>query len=143
VVVAIAAMLLVASPLFAGQQALLRYSPGPVRRRLTAAMVGNVTASLCMPLVVWLMTPPDRPAGLLLAFPLWLILQGLLDFALAPLVGLLYVIGALEFGVAVVMALHPPAAPLLGAAALTVTLALRGLGMRRLGADRSSSRPSA
>jgi hypothetical protein len=102
-------------------------------------MAGNVTASPCMPPVVWLLTPPDRPDGLLLAFPLWLILQGLSDFAMASLVGLLYVMGALEFAVAVVMALRPTAAPLVGAAALSPSLVLRGLGMRRLGANRPAS----
>jgi hypothetical protein len=48
-----------------------------------------------------------------------------------------------EFGVAVVMALDPAAAPLIGAATLSLSLVLRGLGMRRIGADRPAGPPPA
>jgi hypothetical protein len=116
--------------------------PSPLRRRIWSMWIGAILGCYTLVLVVWLMTPPDRPEVLLLVFPFWLILEGVLYFTMAHLAGLLYVLGGLAFAVAVVMALHPAYGPLIGGAQVSLSWLLQGLAARRLGGAPGAGQPA-
>src|SRR5262249_50822490 len=133
--VALVCIALVFASILGTHRPTLQAVPSQMRRRVRASWLGLLVGTYAVPLVVWLMTPSDRPEVLLLTFPVWLLIQGVYDCGMASLAGILYVIGTADFVVAIVMALLPAYSPLIGSVLISLSLLLQGLAMRRLGRE--------
>jgi hypothetical protein len=83
-------------------------------------------------LVVVVATPRDKPQTLLMVYPLWATTTALSFLAHATEAGMYYVVGAVLFGVAVLMALTPQWAPLEVAFFMSANMTIQALYLRKL-----------
>jgi serine/threonine-protein kinase len=117
--------------LFRGNRLVLQAVPAYQRFRIRAVWTGHAVAVWALLFIVWWNTPPDRPDGLLLVFPLWLAAVAATFYAQAPDVGLLYVLGTTALGLSILAALLLPWAPLIAGLCATSNLTTLGLYARR------------
>jgi serine/threonine protein kinase len=105
-----------------------RALPPPIRQRLRNVWGAYGVAALLAPVLVWLVLGPDQ---LLLVYPIWHLLVGLVFFACADFIGPYYLVGGALFATSVLSALVPFWAPLLLATFASLILGLQGLFFRR------------
>jgi hypothetical protein len=108
----------------------VRALPRALQQRLWNVWGAHGVASLLAPVLVWLAVGPDQ---LLLVYLIWPLLGGLVYFACADLLGFYHLVGGALFATAVLSALEPFWAPLLGAMFASLITALLGLFFRRAG----------
>jgi hypothetical protein len=106
-----------------------RALPRPIQQRLRNVWGAYGVAALLAPVLVWLVVGPDQ---LLLVYPVWHLLVGLVFFACADLLGSYYLVGGALFATSVVSALAPFWAPLILATFASLIMALQGWFFRRV-----------
>jgi eukaryotic-like serine/threonine-protein kinase len=110
----------------------LRHLPTWQRRHFMTVWIGHMFAMSMILLVVVVATPRDKPQTLLMVYPLWATTTALSFLAHATEAGMYYVVGAVLFGVAVLMALTPQWAPLEVAFFMSANMTIQALYLRKL-----------
>jgi hypothetical protein len=82
----------------------VRAFPRAIQQRLRNVWGAYGVTALLAPLVVWLVVGPDQ---LLLVYPIWQLLAGLVFFACADLLGFYHLVGGALFATSVLSALAP------------------------------------
>jgi hypothetical protein len=108
-----------------------RSIPGSQRRQYQTVWLSNLVASFLVVFVIARTSRLDHPADLLVAIPLLVVLTGSAMLAMSNITGVMYVVGAVFFAMAVVMTLDLSLAPLEVGALMTGNLLFQGLNIRR------------
>src|SRR5262249_17368859 len=109
---------------------------GTAQRQVWSLMTGGVVGGALAWVTTRQMAGPDQPVHELAAYPAWSILTGVLFFALGGSYwGRFYIMGLAHFGLAVLMPLSLTWAPLEFGLLVSVTFAITGLHLRRLGEE--------
>ena len=114
----------------------LRLVPTWQRRHFLTVWVGHLIAMAVILLIVYLAMPPERPAMLLMVYPLWAVAAAMSFLAHATEAGMYYMVGGVLFCVAILLALTPTWAPLEVAFFMTANVTAQALYLRRLTQDR-------
>jgi hypothetical protein len=107
-------------------------APRPFRRFLWSVMFTRSAGGLLVPILVALLRPGHDLAEFYLVFPLWIFLEGNWCFLLGSEVGGGYLLALLHYAAALLVTLAPPLSPLVLGAAVSTSLLLGGLYLRRL-----------
>jgi predicted Ser/Thr protein kinase len=110
--------------LFLGNRKALEALPEYDRQQFKSLHGGLTVAAFVVIGIVWLTAPPDRPDHLLLAFPLWMALNGLTYAAHATDAGVMYVLSAFAFAAALLAAWLLPWSPLINGVFISLNLVL-------------------
>jgi serine/threonine protein kinase len=110
----------------------LRHLPTWQKRHFMTVWIGHMIAMSVTLLVVALFTPRDNPNRLLMVYPIWATTAAMSFLAHATEAGMYYMVGAVLFCVAILMALTPTWAPLEVAVFMTANLASQALYLRKL-----------
>jgi eukaryotic-like serine/threonine-protein kinase len=124
--------------------ATLRNLPAWQKRHFMTVWIGQMIAMLVILFAVYVATPRERPEMLLMVYPLWATTAAMSFLAHATEAGMYYMVGAVLFCVALLMALTPSWAPLEVAFFMTANLTSQALYLRSLTRDRGvqSQKPS-
>jgi hypothetical protein len=125
------AIVVVIGTLVLANGAAFRSIPGNQRRQYQTVWLSNLVASFLVVFVVARTSRLDHPADLLVAIPLLVVLTGSAMLAHANITGVMYVVGAVFFLVAVLMTLDLALAPLEVGALMSGNLLFQGLNIRR------------
>jgi serine/threonine protein kinase len=106
-----------------------RALPRATRQRLRNVWGAHFVAGLLAPVLVWLVVGPDQ---LLLVYPVWQLMAGLVFFACADLLGLYHLAGGVAFVGCVASAAAPFWAPLILATLASLNMLSQGLFFRRV-----------
>jgi len=126
-------IVVVIGTLLLANRAVFRSIPAAQRRQYQTVWLSNLVASFLIVFVVARTSRMDHPADLLVVIPLLVVLTGSAMLAMATVTGVMYVVGAVFFLVAVVMTLDLSLAPLEVGALMTGNLLFQGLNIRRFG----------
>jgi serine/threonine protein kinase len=110
----------------------LQHVPNWQRRHFMTVWIGHMIAMAVVLFVVIVTTPRDKPERLLMVYPLWATTAAMSFLAHATEAGMYYMVGALLFSVAILMALTPMWAPLEVAFFMTANMATQALYLRKL-----------
>jgi hypothetical protein len=100
------------------------------QHRLRNVWGAHAVASVLALLVVWLVVGPDQ---LLLVYPIWQLLAGLVFFACADLLGFYHLVGGALFAASALSAVAPFWGPLIQATLASLINVLQGRFFRRAG----------
>jgi hypothetical protein len=129
-----------AGVLFAVTPAIMSFARSPLlfdlpiwqKRHFITVWSGHMVAMVVMWLVVYLLTPADKPQALLMVYPLWAASAAGTFLAHATEAGIFYLVGAVLFGIAILMALTPSWAPLELGFFMSTNMLIQGLNLWRL-----------
>ncbi len=130
--VALGCFAVIAGTMNASHRAVLKAVPAAQQRRFYGTWFGGMTGLLLATAAAVRATPADRPEVLLIVIPLWLIIEGVMYFALASMVGLLYLLGTMHYCCAIAAMCFPRYGPLIGSGAVGVNFIVQGLILRRM-----------
>lgn len=125
--------------------ATLRDLPAWQKRHFMTVWIGHMVAMLVILLVVYWGTPRDQPERLLMVYPLWAATAAMSFLSHATEAGMYYMVGAILFCVAILMAVTPSWAPLEVAFFMTANMTSQALYLRNLtgeGGIANAARPS-
>jgi len=137
IVATTATMLFILLPLAMGLPT-LRMIPNWQRNHFVTVWISHLIAMAVLLVVVLVSMPRDRPELLLMVYPLWAASAAIAFLAHATEAGVYYLVGAVIFGVAILMALTPIWAPLEIGLIMTVNLAAQALYLKRQGSNPGS-----
>lgn len=110
----------------------LRHLPTWQKRHFMTVWIGHMVAMAVVLFVVMLATPRDQPQMLLIVYPLFAVTAAISFLAHATEAGMYYMVGAVLFCVAILMALTPTWAPLEVAFFMTANMLSQALYLRGL-----------
>jgi eukaryotic-like serine/threonine-protein kinase len=110
----------------------LQHLPTWQKRHFMTVWIGHGIAMAVTLLVVTLLTPRENPQRLLMVYPIWATTAAMSFLAHATEAGMYYMVGALLFCVAILMALTPTWAPVEVAVFMTANMASQALYLRKL-----------
>jgi hypothetical protein len=110
----------------------LRHLPTWQKRHFMTVWIGHMVAMAVVLFVVMLATPRDQPQMLLIVYPLFAVTAAISFLAHATEAGMYYMVGAVLFCVAILMALTPMWAPLEVAFFMTGNMLSQALYLRGL-----------
>lgn len=110
----------------------LKHVPNWQRRHFMTVWIGHMIAMAVILLVVLVATPRNKPEMLLMVYPLWATTAAMSFLAHATEAGMYYMVGAILFSVAILMAFTPMWAPLEVAFFMTANMATQALYLRNL-----------
>jgi eukaryotic-like serine/threonine-protein kinase len=129
--------LLLPSLLFTGVPT-IQNVPAWQRKHFVTVWIGHLVSMIVVLFAVWYAVGRHDPSKLLLAYPLWATIAAMNFLAHATEAGIYFMVAALAFGLAVLMALTPTWAPLEVALFMSANMAAQGMYLRR-----TSQRPGA
>src|SRR5262249_39998094 len=109
----------------------IRNVPAWQRKHFITVWIGHLVAMAVVLANVWVGVGRDDPANLLYVYPLWATTAAMSFLAHATEAGIYYMVAAVMFCLAIVMALTPHWAPLEVAFFMSGNLTMQGLYMRR------------
>src|SRR6185436_20922414 len=110
----------------------LRQLPAWQRKHFFTVWIGHLVAMAVMLLVVVLAAWGNKPETLLMVYPLWAASAAMSFLAHATEAGMYYMVAAIIFGVAILMAFTPYAAPLELAFFMTANMTVQAIYLGNL-----------
>lgn len=106
--------------------------PARLKRHAQNVLNANLAAEIISVIAIWWNSDPNDPSQLLLAYPMWTLLIGIVFYSFAAEIGFFYIIGSVAFLLSIPAFLFPTWAPCIVSLAFLCNIGGQGLFYRWL-----------